>query len=101
MTVWLAWCAGMMPRLACVSPWLTRVAPWLACVSLWLACVSLHAEEVLYRLPWTGGLPFTSEVGPGQVFTPHSAASNRHAVDFALREGTSVLAARGGVVVAT
>ena len=57
------------------------------------------AEEALYRVPWAEGLAFTIEVAPGQVLTPHIAASNRHAVDFAMREGTAVLAARSGVVV--
>jgi len=59
------------------------------------------AAEVLYRPPWPEGLAFTIEVAPGQVITPHIAAANRHAVDFSMPEGTSILAARAGVVIAT
>ena len=57
--------------------------------------------EVLYRVPWAEGLSFTISQAPGDVVTTHIAARNREAVDFGMPEGTSVHAARAGVVVAT
>jgi murein DD-endopeptidase MepM/ murein hydrolase activator NlpD len=57
--------------------------------------------EVLYRVPWAEGLSFTISQAPGDVVTTHIAARTREAVDFGMPEGTSVLAARSGVVIET
>ena len=61
---------------------------------------AVHAE-VLYRVPWADNLTFTISQAPGEVVTTHIAARNREAVDFGMPEGTSVLAARAGVVIQT
>src|SRR5690242_20292640 len=71
--------------------------PAFAGMTVFLAVFGLHAE-VLYRVPWTEGLSFTISQAPGDVVTTHIAARNREAVDFGMPEGTSVLAARAGVV---
>ena len=65
-----------------------------------VAVFGVHAE-VLYRVPWTEGLSFTISQAPGDAVTTHIAARNREAVDFGMPEGTSVLAARAGVVIET
>lgn len=49
-----------------------------------------------YRLPFDGARVRVDQ-GPGGGFS-HADAQNRYAIDFAIPEGTPVLAARGGVV---
>jgi len=53
-------------------------------------------HDVVYRLPFEHGRVRVDQ-GYGGRFS-HADAENRHAVDFALPEGTPVLAAREGVV---
>lgn len=52
-----------------------------------------------YPLPWRGG-PFRLTQGPNGQYS-HFTPKGRYAVDIAMPEGTSVVAARGGVVVQT
>ncbi|WP_045728032.1 M23 family metallopeptidase [Xanthomonas sp. GPE 39] len=55
-----------------------------------------HAEPVLYQLPFKG-VPIRIDQGFGGGFSHHDPA-NFYALDFALPEGTPILAAREGVV---
>src|SRR5436190_12089848 len=71
-----------------------------------LACaMPARAEErpgsPLYRLPWPEGRSFVITQAPGGKITTHFAKSSRHAIDIAMPEGTPVLAARRGVVIAS
>ncbi|MCQ4348566.1 peptidoglycan DD-metalloendopeptidase family protein [Pseudomonas stutzeri] len=52
-----------------------------------------------YPLPWVGG-PFRKTQGANGSYS-HFTAKGRYAVDIAMPEGTPILAARAGVVVAT
>ncbi len=52
-----------------------------------------------YPLPWAGG-PFRQSQGANGSYS-HFTAKGRYAVDVAMPEGTPILAARAGVVVAT
>lgn len=54
------------------------------------------AEDHVYRLPFPHGR-IRVDQGPGGTFSHHDL-ENLHAVDFALPEGTPILAAREGVV---
>lgn len=56
------------------------------------------AKEPLYRLPFDAMAMVRVDQGPDGAYS-HSNAANRHAIDFALPEGTPVLAARSGVVI--
>ncbi len=55
-----------------------------------------RADDVVYRLPFSG-VPVHVGQGFGGAFS-HRDPANFHALDFALPEGTPVLAAREGVV---
>ena len=52
-----------------------------------------------YRLPFEDGLAFPITQAYGGSLTSHNNVQNRYAVDFAMPEGTPVVAARDGVVV--
>lgn len=52
-----------------------------------------------YPLPWRGG-PFRMTQGPGGRYS-HTGPKGRYAVDIAMPVGTSILAARSGVVIRT
>jgi murein DD-endopeptidase MepM/ murein hydrolase activator NlpD len=52
----------------------------------------------LYRLPYPDGHAYTITQAPGGYLTTHLTPASRYAVDFAMPEGTPVLAARAGVV---
>jgi murein DD-endopeptidase MepM/ murein hydrolase activator NlpD len=52
-----------------------------------------------YRLPFEDGLAFPITQAYGTSLTSHSNVQNRYAVDFAMPEGTAIVAARDGVVV--
>lgn len=55
-----------------------------------------HAQDYDYRLPFEYGRVRVDQ-GPGGAFS-HSDAQNLHAIDFAVPEGTPILAVREGVV---
>lgn len=57
--------------------------------------------EATYRVPWADNLTFTISQAPGDAVTTHIAARTREAVDFGMPEGTSVHAARSGLVIET
>ena len=52
-----------------------------------------------YRLPFEDGLAFPVTQAYGSPLTSHNNVQNRYAIDFAMPEGTPVVAARDGVVV--
>jgi murein DD-endopeptidase MepM/ murein hydrolase activator NlpD len=66
-----------------------------------LVCVASPAGASPYRLPYPDGHAYTITQAPGGWITTHVTAENRHAVDFAMPEGTPVVAARAGRVVET
>lgn len=51
----------------------------------------------LYPLPWRGG-PFRVSQGPNGAYS-HSTRQGRYAIDIAMPEGTSIIAARAGQVI--
>jgi murein DD-endopeptidase MepM/ murein hydrolase activator NlpD len=76
-----------------------RAAAAIAVLSIWAA--SVRAEPpALYRLPYADGQAFTITQARGGFITSHYGPENLHAVDISMPEGTPVLAARGGVVIA-
>lgn len=50
-----------------------------------------------YRLPWAAGVTYEVTQGPGGAVSHHTVW-NSHAIDVSMPVGTTVLAARGGVV---
>lgn len=64
------------------------------------AAAAAPAAEARYRLPYPDGHAYTVTQAPGGWITTHVTRENRHAVDFAMPEGTPVVAARGGRVLA-
>lgn len=54
-----------------------------------------------YRLPYPDGYQFRIGQSPGGPITTHTASDSRFAVDIPMPEGTPVVAARRGVVMAT
>jgi len=70
---------------------------------LWLFLLKPEVllAEATYRVPWADNLTFTISQAPGDPVTTHIAARTREAVDFGMPEGTSVMAARAGVVIET
>ncbi len=60
-----------------------------------------QANDAEYRLPFENHEAFSfSQVPDGPITTHHDAVS-RYAVDIAMPQGTSVVAARGGIVIST
>lgn len=57
------------------------------------------AGDALYRLPYPDSHAYIITQAPGGWITTHATAESRHAVDFAMPEGTPVVAARAGRVV--
>jgi murein DD-endopeptidase MepM/ murein hydrolase activator NlpD len=69
-----------------------------ACVAIGLLWAAAAGAEVLYRVPWPDGLSFMfTQVSDGRI-TTHFTKATLHAVDIAMPEGVSVLAARAGIV---
>ncbi|WP_248731418.1 M23 family metallopeptidase [Pseudomonas sp. MWU13-2517] len=60
---------------------------------------SYPQQAYRYPFPWRGG-PFRLSQGPNGSFS-HTDAKSRYAMDIAMPEGTSIIAARSGVVVKT
>ena len=69
-----------------------------ACLAIGLVWASCAGAEVLYRLPWADGLSFMFTQAPDGRITTHFTKAMLHAVDIAMPEGTSIVAARAGVV---
>ncbi len=59
----------------------------------------MHDNEVVYRLPYASGQSFTVIQGFNGTYT--HTGRYRYAIDWRMRVGTRILAARGGVVVGT
>ena len=62
---------------------------------------AVHDADAAYRLPWMDGRTFSVIQAPGGRITSHTTPESRDAIDFAMPEGTPVLAARGGTVFGT
>lgn len=60
-----------------------------------------HDANALYRVPWLDGRTLIIGQAPGGKVVTHFSAASRNAVDIPMKEGTPVLAARGGVVFQT
>jgi len=58
-----------------------------------------HDTQALYRLPYLDGRAFRMIQAPDGPFTTHLDAESRDAIDFAMPEGTPVLATRDGLVI--
>jgi len=71
---------------------------WLALIFSWTHFA--QAQHALYRLPYAEGEAFMITQAPGGWISTHRTPESRHAVDIAMPEGTPVLAARKGVVIA-
>ncbi|MFT4248972.1 MAG: M23 family metallopeptidase [Pseudomonas sp.] len=83
--------AALLPALAPAQrllDWQRRTLP---------ASVCAHADDVVYRLPFSAA-PVRIDQGFGGAFS-HADPANFYALDFALPERTPVLAARDGVVI--
>lgn len=62
---------------------------------------AVHAPGARYRLPFRHGLSFRIGQAPGGPITTHHGADSRHAVDIPMPEGTTIVAARSGIVIHT
>lgn len=60
-----------------------------------------HDPQARYRLPFPEGDSFTIAQAADGPLTTHASLDSQYAVDFAMPEGTPVLAAREGVVIET
>ncbi len=59
---------------------------------------AVHSPDTQYRLPYMEGSAFRITQAYGDPLTSHLGHHSQHAIDFAMPEGTPVVAARGGVV---
>jgi len=62
---------------------------------------AVHDPQAMYRMPWLDGRTFVIGQAPGGKIVTHFSAASRNAVDIPMKEGTPILAARGGVVFQT
>jgi murein DD-endopeptidase MepM/ murein hydrolase activator NlpD len=60
---------------------------------------AVHAPDARYRLPYEEGSTFPISQAYGARLTTHNDPASEHAVDFALPEGTPIVAARDGLIV--
>lgn len=65
------------------------------------AYTASHDPGAMYRMPWLDGRTFIIGQAPGGKIVTHFSPSSRNAVDIPMKEGTPILAARGGVVFQT
>ncbi|MCL2022014.1 MAG: M23 family metallopeptidase [Betaproteobacteria bacterium] len=67
----------------------------------WAGDISFSPDRYyLYRLPFANGIQSRISQAPGGTLTTHLQPNSRYAIDFNLPEGTPVVAARTGVVIA-
>ena len=60
---------------------------------------AVHSPEAKYRLPYKDGDAHRITQAYGDPLTTHLGHHNQHAVDFAMPEGTPIVATRDGVVI--
>lgn len=63
--------------------------------------LALPDQRAIYRLPYENGRSFVISQAAGGPISTHHAADSRYAIDFRMPENTPIVAARGGVVIAT
>lgn len=79
---------------------LGSVQAWTADYSYYVGRINAVPDpQARYRLPFGDGLAFPITQAYGGPLTSHDNDQNRYAVDFAMPEGTPIVAAREGVVV--
>lgn len=61
---------------------------------------ALHEPNTLYRLPFADGLSFVISQAPGGPQLTHNTPESAQAIDFTMPEGTPIVAARSGIVIA-
>lgn len=59
-----------------------------------------HEPNATYRLPFADGLSFVISQAPGGPVATHNTPESEQAVDFTMPEGTPIVAARSGIVIA-
>lgn len=71
--------------------------------SSWMAgdYAARHNPQGEYRVPWPTGESYTVSQAPDGPITTHFDPLSRNAIDFVMPEGTTVNAARSGIVVGT
>lgn len=70
----------------------------IAALAIGLVWAAAAGAEAPYRLPWPEGSSYMFIQAPGGRITSHFTKGTLHAVDIAMPEGMSVLAARAGIV---
>lgn len=59
-----------------------------------------HETSATYRLPFADGLSFIIGQAPGGPLVTHNTPDSEQAIDFTMPEGTPIVAARSGIVIA-
>jgi murein DD-endopeptidase MepM/ murein hydrolase activator NlpD len=70
----------------------------LACLAIGFVWATSAGADMLYRVPWADGRSFMFTQVPGGRITSHFTKATLHAVDIAMPEGVSIVAAREGSV---
>lgn len=60
-----------------------------------------HAADTIYQLPFRSGASYRISQAPGGPVSTHTTPESQYAVDIPMPEGTPILAARAGTIIAT